>query len=99
MYILRELWRGNISPTERFIRKGSDYQKTAKLLSDELDKLRDALSPEAKKQMDSVNDLRTDLTMLAEEDVFIYGFRMGARMMMDIVGEYKGQFYSPSEPQ
>jgi len=26
------------------------------------------------------------------EDAFIYGFRLGARMMMDVVGEYKGQF-------
>lgn len=37
------------------------------------------------------------LTMLSNEDIFIYAFRMGARLMLDVLGEYKGQFYSPGE--
>ena len=34
---------------------------------------------------------------MTEEDVFIYGFRMGARMILDVVGDYKGQFYDAGE--
>ena len=39
MYVLNELWRGNISPAERFVRSGSAYKETAKKLSDEMDRL------------------------------------------------------------
>ncbi len=35
--------------------------------------------------------------LMGEEDAFIYGFRLGARMIMDVVGEYKGQFVEEGE--
>ena len=97
MYELRELWRGNIAPAERFVRSGSEYKETAKKLSDEMDRLMEAISPEARKQLENIGNLRADMTMLANEDYFIYGFRLGARLMLDVLGEYEGQFYSPGE--
>ena len=97
MYALQELWRGNITPAERFVRSGSEYKALAGKVSDEIDKLTKMISPEAKVQKESVDNLQTDLTMLSNEDIFIYAFRMGARLMLDVLGEYKGQFYSPGE--
>ena len=97
MFVLQELWRGNITPSERFVRSGSEYKKIAGKLSDEMDKLMEAISPEAKKQIETIDNLRADMTVLANEDYFIYGFRLGARLMLDVLGEYKGQFYSPGE--
>ena len=97
MFVLEELWRGNISPAERFVRTGSEYKKIAGKLSDEMDRLMEMISPEAKVQKEIVDNLQTDLTMLSNEDIFIYAFRMGARLMLDVLGEYKGQFYSPGE--
>ena len=93
MYLLDRLWRGEISPAERFVRPDSEYKKTSKQLCDEIDSLIATLSPEAKRQMEVVDSLRTDLAMMSEEDIFIYAFRMGARMILDVVGDYKGQFY------
>lgn len=100
MFVLQELWRGNITPSERFVRSGSEYKKIAGKLSDEMDemdRLMEMISPEAKVQKEIVDNLQTDLTMLSNEDIFIYAFRMGARLMLDVLGEYKGQFYSPGE--
>ncbi|MGN1231730.1 MAG: DUF6809 family protein [Anaerotignum sp.] len=97
MYELRELWRGNISPGERFVRSGSEYKETAKKLSDEMDRLMEAISPEVRKQMETIENLRTDLTAMENEEHFIYGFRLGARLLLDVVGDYRGQFYSPNE--
>ena len=97
MFVLQELWRGNITPSERFVRSGSEYKKIAGKLSDEMDRLMEAISPEARKQLENIGNLRADMTVLANEDVFIYAFRMGARLMLDVLGEYKGQFYSPGE--
>jgi len=92
MYVLKDLWRGNISPTERSVRPGSDYKKVSHEICEKIDRFLETLSPEEKKQWEAISDLRNDMTLMGEEDAFIYGFRLGARMMMDIVGEYKGQF-------
>ena len=55
------------------------------------------LSPEARERLEAINDLTSDLSVMANEDYFIYGFRLGARMILDIIGDYKGQFCSPDE--
>ena len=97
MFVLQELWRGNITPSERFVRSGSEYKKIAGKLSDEMDRLMEMISPEARKQLENIGNLRADMAVLSNEDIFIYAFRMGARLMLDVLGEYKGQFYSPGE--
>ena len=97
MFVLQELWRGNITPSERFVRSGSEYKKIAGNLSDEMDRLMEMISPEARKQLENIGNLRADMAVLSNEDIFIYAFRMGARLMLDVLGEYKGQFYSPGE--
>ena len=97
MFVLQELWRGNITPSERFVRSGSEYKKIAGKLSDEMDRLMEMISPEARKQLENIGNLRADMTVLANEDYFIYGFRLGARLILDIVGDYQGQFYYPGE--
>ena len=40
---------------------------------------------------------RTCDLMRVNEDLFLYGFRLGARMILDIIGDYEGQFCSPDE--
>ena len=92
MYVLRELWRGEVSPTDRRVRQGSEYQQRAAEARKQIAEFAAMLSPEGKEQMETINDLNHDLSMMAEEDVFIYGFRMGARMILDVIGDYKGQF-------
>ena len=84
MYTLQELWRGNITPSERFVRSGSEYKKIAGKLSDEMDRLMEMISPEAKVQKEIIDNLQADLALLQNEDVFIYAFRMGARLMLSI---------------
>ena len=58
MYLLDNLWRGNISPSERFVRKNSEYSKISEKFCDEMEAFMATLSPEAKRQMESVEDLR-----------------------------------------
>ena len=97
MYVLRELWRGEISPTDRRVRQGSEYQQRAAEVRKQMADLAALLSPEVKERMEDINDQKYNLSMMAEEDVFIYGFRLGARMMLDVIGDYEGQFCSPTE--
>ena len=97
MYLLEQLWRGNIAPSERYIRSNSEYKKASQAFCDAAEKMTEELTPEGKKYWDAVANYQSDMTMLAEEDIFIYGFRMGARMILDVIGDYKGQFYEVSE--
>ena len=92
MYVLDKLWRGEITPCERLVRSGSDYQKASSQRNAEMKRLQELLSPEAKEQLEVVETLKYDMTMLSEEDVFIYGFQLGARIMLDVMGTHQGQF-------
>lgn len=92
MYVLKDLWHGNISPNERFIRSESKYRKISHILCEKSDLFYDQLSTEQKQQYDELKNLQFDLMNLSEEDTFIVGFRLGARMILDVIGEYKGQF-------
>ena len=92
MYVLDKLWRGEITPSERLVRSGSDYQKASSQRNAEMKRLLELLSPEAKEQLEVVETLKYDMTMLSEEDVFIYGFQLGARIMLDVMGTHQGQF-------
>lgn len=97
MDVLRELWRGDISPTDRRVRQGSEYQQTAKEIREKMGEFLEMLSPEARERLEAINDLKSDLSVMANEDYFLYGFRLGARMILDIIGDYEGQFCSPDE--
>ena len=97
MYLLDKLWKGDIAPSERYIRPGSEYKRKSKAFCDAAERLQEQLSPEGKSLWEDVDRLKADMAMLSEEDIFIYGFRMGARMILDVVGDYKGQFYDIGE--
>ena len=97
MYLLDKLWKGDIAPSERYIRPGSEYKRKSKAFCDAAERLQEQLSPEGKSLWEDVDRLKADMALLSEEDIFIYGFRMGARMILDVVGDYKGQFYDIGE--
>ena len=97
MYLLDKLWRGDIAPSERYIRPDSEFKRKAKEFCDAAERLVEGLRPEGKQHWEDVERLKHDMNMLSEEDIFIYGFRMGARMVLDVVGDHKGQFYEIGE--
>ena len=97
MYMLDKLWRGQISPSERFLRSGTEYKKLSKELCDALDRFSEMLPKEAKSQLDQIDRLQLSMLSISEEDAFIVGFRMGARTILDIINDYRGPFTSPEE--
>ena len=92
MFVLQDLWRGNISPIERYIRPCSEYKKCSDKAVKEYDKLLTCLSPEEKQIFDNYNELNMKLLSMSEEESFINGFRLGAKIILDVLGEHKGQF-------
>ena len=88
MYILHDLWQGNISPCERRIQKGSEF---AKLLhnSAELEAaFCKGLTKDQNRAYDELNNSQMQMMSLAQEECFIEGFQIGARMTLDVLTKY-----------
>ena len=92
MFVLDKLWQEGLSPNERYTRKGSEYHKILLRICEEGDYLATELTEEGKAHFDAYRDAQIELSVVAEKEVFIEAFRLGARMMLDVVGDYNGQF-------
>lgn len=91
MYILDELWRGKITPSERRIREGSRY---AAVLHDNTQNDRafcESLTKEQRKAYDEIYNGQMELLGIAEEESFILGYRIGVRLLLDAIGDHKAQ--------
>ena len=92
MYVLDRLWRGGYSPADRTLTPGGEYRKALGKMCKEMEKFTALLSPEASEQLDVLRVLHDDITIIRDTDTFIEGFRMGARMMLDVLGAHQRQF-------
>lgn len=93
MYILHELWRGNLSLSDRDVPKGSRYARALAKATEQETAFCDLLSPEQRKEYNTLCNHQTELLTLSEEDSFIMGFRLGAKLMLDIQGDPKAPLY------
>ena len=91
MYILEDLWNGDITPSERVIRTGSQYAQLQKQLVAAEEDFRKELSPEGKVAYDTFCRKQAELSEISECDCFIRGVRIGARLLLDIVADYPSQ--------
>ena len=97
MYVLDALWRGDISPNEKYTRKGGEYHKLLLQLCEEEDHLMKELTEKGKTHFEAFRNTYIDMTLVSEREVFIEAFRLGARIVLDIVGEHRGTFSSVAE--
>ena len=85
MKILEELWYGNISPVEREIQPKSRTAHLINLIVRNEDELMPLLSDEAKAVLEKMKDNQAELRDLNEREVFMSGFRLGARIMLEVM--------------
>ena len=97
MYILDKLWREGLSPSERYIRKNSEYDKIRQMLCDQEEGVCAELTEKGKSLFKDYHQAEIDLAIVSEREVFIEAFRMGARFILDIIGEYRGSFREATE--
>lgn len=92
MKILEELYYGNISPNEKRIKRGSQYDSLLSLLCRNEDVFTSTLSKEQKILYDKVKECREELATLTEKEMYIEGFRLGACIAFDAVCGTSDQF-------
>ena len=56
MYLLRDLWYGNVTPGERFGRRGSEYMKLTEEANEMMERLIAELTPEGAKLLEELLD-------------------------------------------
>ena len=84
MKIIEDLYYGRISPYEMSISTAPEYQKLKALADKNEDLLREALSDEQKELLVRLIESVTDISSISERDMFIAGFRLGLKLMMDV---------------
>jgi hypothetical protein len=62
-----------------------EYQKLKALADKNEDLLREKLSDEQKALLDKLTECITDISSISERDMFITGFRLGMKLMIDVM--------------
>ena len=85
MRILEELWYGRINPSQRMQPDDkSDSELTEQIVEKE-DELAALLPDEAKEILEQMREKQLDLSTANERKAFISGFKLGARIMLEVM--------------
>ena len=87
MSTLQDLYYGRISPYEMSISVTPEYQKLKALATQNEDLLRETLSDEQKELLDKLTEGITDISSISERDMFITGFRLGVKLMINVMSD------------
>ncbi len=83
--ILEELWYGNIHPQEDDPYNTSKLKKLSKNTTSHFEKLDETLSDEQKELLEQLMSSYLDFNSLSESVIFTCGFRLGARIMLEVM--------------
>lgn len=85
MNILEEFWYGNLDPTEYDTTFCKEYKKLLKLLCRNEEKLRATMTDEQKKLFDQYTEQLREFQAAADCLLFQNSFKLGARMMLEVM--------------
>ena len=85
MNTIQDLYYGRISPYEMSISTAPEYQKLKALADKNEDLLRETLADEQKELLEKLIESITDISSISERDMFIAGFRLGMKLMIDVM--------------
>ena len=85
MSILEEFWYGSIEPTEYDTSSKEEYKELLQLISRNEEKLLTIITDEQKDLFSRYQDCVREFQTMAECLLFQNSFRLGARMMLEIM--------------
>jgi len=77
---IENLYYGNINPSERSVRRGSEYDRLLGLLTQSEDTLAETLTPAQKEVFERFVGCSSDLNSINEVTAFTLGFRLGLQL-------------------
>ena len=85
--ILGELWHGNISPQEDCRNKTHEKKQPMEYMARHHDDLKKTMSEEQIEIFEKFDDCWSEYASLAEKAIFVYAFRLGANVVLDILSD------------
>ena len=87
MTTLEDLYYGNISPHERYIKKGTRGDKLGKLICKNEEELNSGLTEKQKETFEKFHDCWNEYMSLAEAAIFEYAFKLGMQIAIETLTE------------
>ena len=85
MTTLEDLYYGNISPHERYIKRGTRVDKLVKLICKNEEELNSGLTEKQKESFEKFKDCTSELSCITEREAFGSGFILATRIMVEVM--------------
>ena len=86
MRLLEEFWYGNIEPTE-YDTSSKEYKKLQELICRNEEKLKATMTDEQKELFEKYTNCVREYQTITDCLIFQNGFKLGARMMLEVMQE------------
>ena len=86
-HLLEDFWYGNISPQTDSIENNPEIKKLLELVGQNRDKLCKTISDEEQLTLEKYDDCLNEMNGIIEREAFIYGFKLGGNIMLEIMSE------------
>ena len=83
--ILKELWYGNVCPNTGYREATKEAKEPMGYIADHHDNLRATLTDKQKEILEKFDDCYAELTDINEREIFVYAFRLGARIAIEVM--------------
>ena len=87
MSFLKSLWNGKLLPQQKNYGSNEKFERIREQMQNEYALFVDELSEGAKLHFESYEYLSMQIQSICDEENFAEGFRLGAKMMLDIMEE------------
>ena len=83
--IIEDLWYGNISPSTEYREEKKKTKELRGYIADHHDKLQATLTEKQREILEKFDDCYAELTDINEREIFVYAFRLGARIAIEVM--------------
>ena len=87
--ILEELWYGNVCPNGECRELIAEAKKFMKYIADHHDNFQATLTDKQKEVLEKFDDCYAELTDINEREIFVYAFRLGARIAIEVLSRFQ----------
>lgn len=87
--ILEELFYGNICPSFDGREPNKEARQLMKYIADHHDNLLETLTDKQRETLEKFDDCYSELTGINERDIFIYAFKLGMRIAIEVLSPDK----------
>lgn len=83
--ILEELWYGNVCPSDECRETTEEAKELMRFIARHHDNLQATLTEKQKETLEKLDDCYAELSDINEKETFVYAFRLGARIAIEVM--------------